>query len=57
MQLIEHKTDRGVVVEVKADTIFSALDDFLDIIGNANYQGIEKSGDVSKEHRSCIFSI
>ena len=42
MNLILHPKTTGNIAELQSETVYSKVDDFLDLIGNANYQGAEK---------------
>lgn len=37
-----HQTKAGNIAELLSEDVYATVDDFLDIIGNANYQGAEK---------------
>ena len=42
MKLKIHQKPTGNIAELQSQSIYSTVDEFLDIIGNANYQGAEK---------------
>jgi len=42
MEFVIHESKTGKVAEVQSEKVFATTDDFLDIIGNANYQFLDK---------------
>ena len=43
MELKLHDTVNGKIAELISEVVLTEVDDFLNLIGNANYQGIEKT--------------
>jgi hypothetical protein len=37
-----YETITGNIAELQSNTVYSTVDEFLDILGNANYQGTDK---------------
>ena len=42
MNIKLHTTAKGKVAEIQVDSKLASVDDFLDVMGNANYQGAHK---------------
>ena len=57
MNFIMHKQASGNIAELQSKEIFAVLEDFLDIIGNANYQEIEKVIMLKQNFHSDFFDL